>query len=54
MEKLKVIETEGYKNEFVTREEKKKQKRLDFLDYSMLFVSVGIIVGVAFLIVGLV
>ena len=54
MEKLKIIETEGYKNEYVEHTEKKKTKRLDFLDYSMFFVSVGIIVGVAFLIVGLV
>ncbi len=54
MEKLKIIEADGYKNEYVVKEEKKKTKRLDFLDFSMLFVSVGIIVGVAFLIVGLV
>ena len=50
---MKIIETEGYKNDYIIKETKKKSK-LDFLDISMLFVSVGIVVGVAFLIVGLV
>lgn len=63
---IKIIETTGYKNEYVEREDNvkktksKKAKKvkkalgLDFLDFCMLGVSVGIIVGVAFLIVGLV
>ena len=50
---MKTIETEGYKNDYI-RKETRKKTRLDFLDVSMLFVSVGIVVGVAFLIVGLV
>lgn len=61
MEDMKVIEVEGYKSEYVEREqtevkEKKKLKQLfglDILDYCMLGTSIGVIVGVAFLIVGL-
>ena len=63
---MKTIETTGYKNEYVEREESKKKAKikkeksvkkalgLDFLDFCMLGVSVGIVVGIAFLIVGLV
>ncbi len=51
-DEIKVVEANGYKDEFVTSEPTKK-KRFDVLDFCMLGTSIGVIVGVAFLIVGL-
>lgn len=50
---IKVVEANGYKDEFIEKEPVKKKKKIDVLDFCMLGVSVGVIVGVAFLIVGL-
>lgn len=50
---VKVVETNGYEDDFIVKEPFKKKKKFDVLDFCMLGVSVGVIVGVAFLIVGL-